>query len=109
MEVDKGGIKHIVGGANAMAPGLLTSGGKMDDVEADKIVCITGEGKQYAMAVGLTKLSTKEIREVGKGIVIENLHHLGDDLWKFEPPKLGKVEKSTAKQSKTRKTKIEQK
>jgi len=50
MQVDKGGIKHVVGGANVMAPGLLTPGwaidfmiiyllgGKMDDVEANKIV-----------------------------------------------------------------------
>ena len=29
---------------------------------------------------------------MGKGIVIENLHHLGDALWSFEPPKLGKAE-----------------
>eukprot|EP00330_Aristerostoma_sp_ATCC50986_P006917 CAMPEP_0114577494 /NCGR_PEP_ID=MMETSP0125-20121206/2146_1 /TAXON_ID=485358 ORGANISM="Aristerostoma sp., Strain ATCC 50986" /NCGR_SAMPLE_ID=MMETSP0125 /ASSEMBLY_ACC=CAM_ASM_000245 /LENGTH=65 /DNA_ID=CAMNT_0001766845 /DNA_START=304 /DNA_END=498 /DNA_ORIENTATION=+ len=63
MQVDKGGIKFVVGGANVMAPGLLTAGGYMDDVEADKVVIITGEGKETAMAVGVTKLSTAEIRE----------------------------------------------
>lgn len=26
MQVDKGGIKKVLGGANVMAPGLLTSG-----------------------------------------------------------------------------------
>ncbi len=64
-----------------MAPGLLTSGmienqllklgGKMDDVEAEKVVvnkktlfypkAITGEGKQHAMAIGITKFSTTQM------------------------------------------------
>jgi predicted ribosome-associated RNA-binding protein Tma20 len=26
MQVDKGGIRHVLGGANVMAPGLLTAG-----------------------------------------------------------------------------------
>ncbi len=38
MQVDKGGVKYVFGGANVMAPGLLNPGGQMEDVEADKIV-----------------------------------------------------------------------
>mmetsp|Transcript_27091 Transcript_27091/g.23976 ORF Transcript_27091/g.23976 Transcript_27091/m.23976 type:complete len:88 (-) Transcript_27091:14-277(-) len=87
MQVDKGGIKFVVGGANVMAPGLLTAGGYMDDVEADKVVIITGEGKETAMAVGVTKLSTAEIREQKTGIVIDNLHYLNDGFWNFKSPK----------------------
>jgi PUA domain protein len=34
------------------------------------------------MAVGLTKLSTADIRAVGKGIGVENIHYLNDGLWK---------------------------
>jgi len=137
MRVDKGGIKFVMGGANIMAPGLLNpgkkgflkgnndflKGGEMDDVEAGKVVVrdlsmrfllmgnfktIHGEGKNYAMAVGVTRNSTKEMylfpfyarnnfdsREMGKGQVIDVVHFLGDTLWQMRAPKatLSKEEK----------------
>jgi predicted ribosome-associated RNA-binding protein Tma20 len=45
-------------------------------------VAIYAEGKEHAMAVGLTKLSTADIRSVNKGIAVELMHHLNDGLWK---------------------------
>jgi len=87
MRVDKGGIKFVMGGANVMAPGLLNPGGEMDEVEAGKVVTIHGEGKEFAMAVGVTKFSTAEIRQMGKGIVIDTVHFLGDTLWHMKAPK----------------------
>jgi PUA domain protein len=39
-------------------------------VEADTAVAIY-EGKEHAMAIGLTKMSTKEMREVGEVIGME--------------------------------------
>ena len=50
------------------------------DTEAP--VAIYAEGKEHAMAVGLTKLSTADIRAVNKGIGVENIHYLNDGLWK---------------------------
>jgi PUA domain protein len=41
------------------------------------------EGKTHALAIGLTKMSGKEIIEQNKGIAIENIHYLNDGLWKF--------------------------
>ena len=35
------------------------------------------------MAVGLTKLSTADIRAVNKGIGVDNIHYLNDGLWKL--------------------------
>ena len=37
MQIDKGGIKFIINGANVMAPGLTSPGGKMEDVEEDTV------------------------------------------------------------------------
>ena len=51
-------------------------------VEEGTAVAIYGEGKEHAMAVGLTKMSTAEIRQVNKGIGVENVHYLNDGLWK---------------------------
>ena len=37
MQVDKGGIKFILNGANVMAPGLTSPGGRMDDVPENTV------------------------------------------------------------------------
>ena len=50
--------------------------------EADAPVAIYAEGKTHAMAVGLTKMSTQQMREVNKGIGVDNIHYLNDGLWK---------------------------
>lgn len=51
-------------------------------VDVDAPVAIYAEGKEHAMAVGLTKLSTADIRAVNKGIGVDNVHYLNDGLWK---------------------------
>lgn len=50
--------------------------------DVDAPVAIYAEGKEHAMAVGLTKLSTADIRAVNKGIGVDNIHYLNDGLWK---------------------------
>ncbi len=83
-QVDKGAIRFVLAGANIMCPGLTSSGGKMDDVEAGSIVAIHAEGKNYAIAIGATTMSTKEIREINKDIGVNNVTYVGDDLWKLD-------------------------
>ena len=61
MQVDKGAIKFVFGGADIMCPGLTSPGGKMDDVKKDQVVAITAEGKENALAIGLTLMSTDEM------------------------------------------------
>lgn len=79
--VDRGAIRFVLSGANIMAPGLTSAGGAMDDVEANAVVGIFAEGKEHALAIGVTLLSTKDIRESNKGIAVENTHYLNDGLW----------------------------
>ena len=45
------------------------------------IVSIFAEGKEHALAVGKTAMSTKDITEKNKGIGVENYHYLNDGLW----------------------------
>jgi PUA domain protein len=54
-------------------------------VDGNTAVAIFAEGKEHAMAVGLTKMSTQEMRDVNKGIGVELIHHLNDALWKTAP------------------------
>jgi PUA domain protein len=42
-------------------------------VEAGQPVAIYAEGKEHAMAVGLTKMSTADIVSINKGMGVENV------------------------------------
>ncbi|KAL0235375.1 hypothetical protein GEMRC1_001957 [Eukaryota sp. GEM-RC1] len=84
MQVDTGAIRFALKGADMMAPGLTSPGGAMDDVERDQVVAVTAEGKQHALAVGLTKQSTAEIVESSSGVAVEVMHYLGDGLYDIE-------------------------
>ena len=86
-QVDAGAIKFILSGANVMAPGLNSKGGRMDDVEKDAIVGIYAEGKQHSLGIGQALASTKEIQSVNKGVATELIHYLNDGLWQLEDVK----------------------
>ncbi|CAJ0874198.1 15836_t:CDS:2, partial [Entrophospora sp. SA101] len=61
LQVDKGAIKFILSGANIMCPGLTSKGARIDEeLPAEAIVSIFAEGKEHALAVGLTKKSTED-------------------------------------------------
>lgn len=42
---------------------------------------IYAEGKEHAMAIGLTLMSTAEIVSVNKGVAVESKHFMNDGLW----------------------------
>lgn len=85
MQVDKGAIKFVLSGANIMCPGLTSPGARMTKVDKDTIVAIMAEGKEHALAIGHTKMSTDEILEKNKGIGVDNIHYLYDGLWNMKP------------------------
>jgi len=86
LRTDQGAIKFVLSGANIMCPGLTSPGATMhNEVDANTAVAIFAEGKEHAMAVGLTKMSTQEMKDVNKGIGVELIHHLNDALWKTAP------------------------
>ncbi|CAK9303777.1 unnamed protein product [Gordionus sp. m RMFG-2023] len=83
--VDKGAIRFILSGAHIMCPGLNSSGAILNKAHEGMIVAIMGEGKEHAVAIGWMKLSSDKIKELNKGIGIENVHYLNDGLWKMKP------------------------
>ncbi|KAJ1529905.1 hypothetical protein ONE63_006635 [Megalurothrips usitatus] len=86
-QVDKGAIRFVLSGANIMCPGLTSPGAKMTPVPKNTVVAIMAEGKQHALAVGITSLSTEDISKVNKGVGVENIHYLNDGLWQMKPVK----------------------
>jgi len=71
-----------------MAPGFTSTGGSLPDAAAalpvDSVVAIEAEGKEHAAAVGILKMSTEDIKSINKGIAVEVMCYLGDDLWNVE-------------------------
>ena len=83
LRCDKGAIKFVLSGAMIMAPGLTSPGATIHtEVEKDVAVAVYAEGIEPAMAIGVTKMSTQEMRDVNKGIAVDNLTYLADGLWK---------------------------
>ena len=68
-----------------MCPGMTSKGGYLpppeEEIPAGAAVAIYGEGKEHAVGVGITKMSTEEIKKVNKNIGVETTTYLGDDLW----------------------------
>lgn len=83
LRVDRGAIKHVINGADVMVPGLRSERAVIEnDVEKGQVVAVYAESKEHAIAVGLTKMSTAQMRLNDKGVAVENVHHLSDGLWK---------------------------
>lgn len=101
VRIDRGAIRFVLSGATLMAPGLTSAGGRLPapreteeegvdedgrwsrELEKEEPVVIMAEGKEHACAVGLLVSGTKEVKDKGKGPVVEEAHFLGDGLWKL--------------------------
>jgi len=87
MRTDKGAIRFILSGANIMCPGLTSPAAKMSTVDKGTIVAVMAEGKKSSLCIGITTMSSDEIKRSNKGIGIDNLHYLNDGLWNMKPLK----------------------
>lgn len=78
--VDMGAVPYIVNGADVMAPGIKTVDG---EAVVGGVVVVVEERYGKPLAVGTLLMEPREILEKKKGKAVKNLHHVGDDLWKF--------------------------
>ncbi|WP_336135156.1 RNA-binding protein [Natronomonas amylolytica] len=77
--VDSGAISFVSDGANIMRPGITEA---TDDIEPGDLVVVVEENHGKALAVGRAEAPGDDM--VGdSGKVVENLHHVGDDLYEF--------------------------
>lgn len=87
LQVDKGAIKFVIAGANIMCPGLTSPGALIkEDLPKDTPVAIYAEGKEHALAIGITTMSTDDIKSINKGVGVELMQYLGDGLWQYTTP-----------------------
>ncbi|KAI9004409.1 hypothetical protein DFJ74DRAFT_693298 [Hyaloraphidium curvatum] len=83
VQVDRGAVKFLLGGANIMCPGLTSKGARLpdEDYPVGTPVAVYVEGKEHALAVGVTKMTISDIKSINKGVGVEVYHCLADGLW----------------------------
>jgi len=77
--VDMGAVPHICNGADVMAPGVVEVRG---DFKAGGLVVVRDERHGKALAIGRALVDCEELRSLKRGKVVENLHYVGDRLWR---------------------------
>lgn len=79
--VDRGAVPFVCNGANVMAPGITAADPAL--LPGDLLV-VREETHGKALAIGRALVEGGAMVR-GKGKAVENLHYVGDELWKFEP------------------------
>ena len=77
--VDMGAVPYVCNGADVMAPGIVEVRG---DFQKGGLVIVRDVQHGKSLAIGKAKISSKEMTTSKKGKVIENLHYVGDKLWR---------------------------
>jgi len=86
--VDMGAVPHLCNGANVMAPGIIRFEGEF---RRGDYVFVVDEKHGKPLAVGEIMYDTAEAKEVKHGIVVKNIHFVGDKIWNFVKQLAAKV------------------
>jgi PUA domain protein len=78
--VDIGAVPYVCKGANVMAPGIRRYEGEF---KKGALVFVVDEKHGKALGVGEALYDSEEARKVKQGIVIRNVHFVGDKTWNF--------------------------
>jgi PUA domain protein len=73
-----GAIPYVCKGADVMAPGIKEVRGEF---EAGELIVVRDVNHSKALAIGKALVRSDEMRGMGKGKAIKNLHYVGDKLW----------------------------
>jgi PUA domain protein len=76
--VDQGAIPYIINGADVMAPGITEVIG---DFKENSIVQIVEKSHNIVIAIGASIFSSEIIRNMQRGKVVKNIHHVNDKIW----------------------------
>jgi PUA domain protein len=77
--VDMGAVPYVAGGADIMAPGVVTAD---EDIVPGDCVIVVDERHGKQLAIGLA-LVASPLMKASKGKVVKNLHFVGDKIWQL--------------------------
>jgi len=78
--VDMGAVPNICKGANVMAPGIVRFEGEFG---MGDFVFVVDEKHGKPLAVGEILFDVNEAKKIKQGIVVKNIHFVGDEIWNF--------------------------
>jgi PUA-domain protein len=78
--VDMGAVPFVCKGANIMAPGIKRFEGSF--AKGD-LVFVIDEKHGKTLALGEAAYDVEEAKNTKKGIVVKNIHYVGDNIWKL--------------------------
>ena len=79
--VDMGAVPRVCNGADIMAPGIIRVEGEF---VAGMLVVIRDERHHKTIAIGKSLYDSNQFKKKKHGRMVENLHFVGDDVWKAE-------------------------
>ncbi|MDQ7032989.1 MAG: DUF1947 domain-containing protein [Desulfonauticus sp.] len=78
--VDMGAIPYVCNGANIMAPGIVRFEGEF---RKGDYVFVVDEKHGKPLALGIIDYDVDKVGNVNRGVVVKNLHFVGDKIWNF--------------------------
>jgi PUA domain protein len=78
--VNMGAVPHVCNGANVMAPGIVRLEGEFKE---DDFVLVVDEKHGKPLAIGKIIYNSEAAKKVARGVVVKNIHHVGDRIWNF--------------------------
>jgi len=78
--IDMGAVPHVCNGADVMAPGIVRFEGKF---RKGDFVLVVDEKHGKSMAIGETTYDADAAKKATHGIVVRNVHFVGDKIWNF--------------------------
>lgn len=79
--VDMGAVKFVASGADIMRPGIVDI---EEGINKDEVVSIIDINNKKPLAIGKVMYDTADMRELKEGKCIQNIHYVGDKIWKLD-------------------------
>ncbi len=77
VEVDQGAVPHICNGSDVMRPGIIGWGG----FKKGDLITVKESNYKKFIAVGIALIDQSDMEDMKKGVVVKNLHYIGDKFW----------------------------
>jgi PUA domain protein len=78
--INMGAVPHVCNGANIMAPGIVRYEGEFREGD---FVLVVDEKHGKPIAVGEVIYDADTAKNVTHGVVVRNVHFVGDRIWNF--------------------------
>ncbi len=80
VEVDMNAVKFVCNGANIMRPGITD----FTTFKESEIVLVKDQTHKKELAVCISLVNDENARKMEKGVVLNNVHHIGDIYWEMK-------------------------